>query len=459
MAKGNGTKKKKGITLYALIWAFIGYVDVTFLFELFCGYTTVENIMASDNPERYIRNFHIFNLIYMVFLIVTLVIFGMALLKKVRVGFDLLTDLTKRLADGDVDIEVGETKADEFGALMDEYEILINATREQAVLAEAVAGGNMTVNIVPRTGTDKLGLALEEMVERNNHTLSNIKDSALQVTTSSSEVASASEALAQGSTEQASAIEEITASIADVADKTRQNATEATNAATLVEHAVSNVQRGNEQMNEMMAAMRDINDSSESISRIIKVIDDIAFQTNILALNAAVEAARAGEAGKGFAVVAEEVRNLAAKSAQAASETAELIEDSIRKVEAGSAIAEDTAKALEQITKAVTESGEIISGIADASNYQATAIAQINQAIEQVSQVVQNNSATSEECAAASIELSNQASRMRELISVFRLHSENSAAADFEAKASYAYAEPAGSNEPVISLGEGFGKY
>ena len=135
------------------------------------------------------------------------------------------------------------------------------------------------------------------------------------------------------------------------------------------------------------------------------------------------------------------------------------MQESIRKVEAGSAIAEDTAKALEQITKAVTESGEIISGIADASNYQATAIAQINQAIEQVSQVVQNNSATSEECAAASIELSNQASRMRELISVFRLHSENSASADFEAKASYAYAEPAGSNEPVISLGEGFGKY
>ena len=251
----------------------------------------------------------------------------------------------------------------------------------------------------------------------------------------------------------ADAIEEITASISDVAGKTKENAQEASNAAELVEHALDNVHRGNAQMSEMMNAMRDINDSSESISKIIKVIDDIAFQTNILALNAAVEAARAGEAGKGFAVVAEEVRNLAAKSATAASETAELIEDSIHKVNAGSKIASETANALAEITSAVEESEGIILGISEASNYQATAIAQINQAIDQVSQVVQNNSATSEECAAASIELSNQANRMQELLSTYHLGD-----ISHHELPERSFNEDA-AETPYIHLDDGFGKY
>ena len=207
-------------------------------------------------------------------------------------------------------------------------------------------------------------------------------------------------------------------------------------------------------MEDMMSAMEDINRSSESISKIIKVIDDIAFQTNILALNAAVEAARAGEAGKGFAVVAEEVRNLAAKSAAAASETAELIEDSINKVSAGSKIADDTASALEAITQGVSKSGTLIAEIAESSNYQATAVAQINQAIGQVSQVVQTNSATSEQCAAASEELSNQANRMMDLLSVFRLGATNVRPTSTAKSRDSRY-----SNESIISLGDGFGKY
>ena len=236
----------------------------------------------------------------------------------------------------------------------------------------------------------------------------------------------------------------------------------AENGAELVNKAIVDVKQGNEQMKEMMSAMDDINESSESISKIMKVIYDIAFQTNILAFNAAVEAARAGEAGKGFAVVAEEVRNLAAKSASAAAETAELIEDSKHKVSAGLHIAGDTAAALETITEHVSQSEVLIDNIAESSNYQATAVAQINQAIGQVSQVVQTNSATSEECAAASEELSNQAIRMRELLSVYRLdQQEQQEIRHFDAPAKE---EKKGSleenpNEQIISLGDDFGKY
>ena len=260
-----------------------------------------------------------------------------------------------------------------------------------------------------------------DLLDDHNHVLGNIREASAQVTTGSEQVASASHALAAGSTEQASALEQVSAAIDEIANRTKNNAAEASNANILVVEAKEGVVKGNYQMQEMMIAMDEINKSSVDISKIIKVIDDIAFQTNILALNAAVEAARAGAYGKGFAVVAEEVRNLAAKSAKAASETAELIENSISKVEKGSIIAAETGAALSEIVENIDKIVEIISGVAVASNEQATAITQIDMALGQVSQVVQSNSATSEQCAAASEELSNQAVRLRELIAGFKL--------------------------------------
>ncbi len=381
---------------------------------------------------------------------------ALSLTKAINSSLTKLSDAAKDIAAGRVDIELVKEREDEFGELVDEYNKVIDNMKYQSQIAEEVSNGNLTVSVVPKSPDDLMGNALSKLVRDNLNALTNISEAGTQVTLSSSQVASASQALAQGSTEQASAIQQITASIDEIADKTKQNAEQANSAASLVVRAIDDVKQGNKQMQEMVTAMQDINKASESISKIIKTIDDIAFQTNILALNAAVEAARAGEAGKGFAVVAEEVRSLAAKSAEAASETAELIEDSITKVSAGSKIADDTAKALDAITNVVQESEVIINGIAESSNYQATAVSQIEQAITQVSQVVQNNSATSEECASASEELSNQASRMRELLSIYNLGA-GSIGGGFSS--SMSTSPVSDMNEQVISLGDDFGKY
>ena len=440
----------------------IGYVimDALLFANLYFSYSTVNHVHKYGLTERYYRSYIIFIIASGVFCLLLSTINTTYLGRHMRLSLKAVNDASAELARGNADIEVKKIRNDEFGQVLDEYQMVIDNIHEQARIAEAVANGNLLVNVIPKSEQDILGNALKILVERNLHALSNVNESAYQVMTSASQVATASENLAQGSTEQASAIEQITASISDIAEKTKDNAGQANEASDLISEAISSVRQGNEQMHDMIAAMDDINKSSESIQKIIKVIDDIAFQTNILALNAAVEAARAGEAGKGFAVVAEEVRNLAAKSASAAAETAELIEDSIVKVGAGTKIAADTARALEEITTGVSKSDEIIKGIAEASNYQATAVAQINQAIGQVSQVVQTNSATSEECAAASEELSNQAIRMRELLSVFQL---GETSETYENKAPEYMHETTGfqenPNEQIISLGEGFGKY
>jgi methyl-accepting chemotaxis protein len=420
---------------------------------LYFGYTTAATVIKVDDPEHYLQSYATFTAIIFIVALIVIIAISVGISRDIRISLSALKGAAQQLAAGKVDVKIDVTGKNEFAELAAEYQKVADNIRYQSSIAEEVASGNLTVEVVPRSEEDVLGHSLKKLVQQNFHALTIINEEANQVMTSASQVASASEALAQGSTEQASAIEEITASISDIAGKTKQNAAEANDASELVAQAIQEVVRGNDQMKDMMVAMKEINAASESISKIIKVIDDIAFQTNILALNAAVEAARAGEAGKGFAVVAEEVRNLAAKSSAAASETAELIEDSMHKVESGSQIAEETAKALESMTDVVTRSETMIHNITDASNYQATAIAQVDQAIEQVSQVVQNNSATSEECAAASVELSGQAGRMKERISVYRLGNNYSTGTTPMATQGYSR------NEQSISLGEGFGKY
>ena len=455
-------KKKKTVKLYTkLLIAFLA-IDICMIVTVIFSRNSMHDILGVPNPEHYLRSFDIYTVVMFVVLMSITTFLCITIPKALRKGSEEVTEATKKIAAGEVDVTLEKYKNDEFGAIIDEYQTVIDNTRYLAEIADKVADGNLMVNVMPRSNADVLGNALKTLVDRNHHALSNINDAAYQVMTSASQVASASESLAQGSTEQASAIEQITASISEIAQKTKQNAGQATEASELMSNALEDVKQGNVQMQDLMAAMEEINKASESISKIIKVIDDIAFQTNILALNAAVEAARAGEAGKGFAVVAEEVRNLAAKSAAAAAETAELIEDSMHKVEAGSKIADDTAQALDAITRDVSQSEGMIREIADSSNYQATAVAQINQAIGQVSQVVQTNSATSEQCAAAAEELSNQAIRMRELLSVYHLGNGTDSYEGIPQNGSVHKSpveEVDRTAEPIISLGEDFGKY
>lgn len=349
------------------------------------------------------------------------IILGSLIARSISKPIRFLVDAADKLAVGDVNVKIDVNRKDELGQLSASFAKMTDNIRNQAYTAEKIADGDLTVDVEVRSENDLLGKKLYEMVHNNNELLSNIATTSEQVAVGARQVSDASIALSQGATEQASAVEELTASLEQIASQTELNAHNANQANELAENAKINAVQGNEQMQEMLLAMEDINESSANISKVIKVIDDIAFQTNILALNAAVEAARAGQHGKGFAVVAEEVRNLAARSANAAKETTDMIEGSIKKAEGGTKIAKDTAEALSKIVNGVEKVANLVNDIAIASNEQATGITQINQGIMQVSQVVQTNSATSEESASASEELSNQAAVLKETVSKYKL--------------------------------------
>ncbi|MCD6527924.1 MAG: MCP four helix bundle domain-containing protein [Desulfuromonas sp.] len=386
-------------------------------------YKMIEEVsqQAQESESKMINLILIIGLLAAVFGVVV----GLFLTGNITKGLNFVVSTLNAIAGkGDVSVSIDQTylnRSDEIGELSKVAELVLNDYRTITQMAKTLASGDWTTSIKSKSAQDEMNQNLAMMIEEVNKTLVVVAASGDQIASGAGQISDSSQSLSQGATESAASLEEITSSMNEMGSQTTQNAENAGQANRLADEAQSAAQKGNDQMQEMVAAMAEINEAGQNISKIIKVIDEIAFQTNLLALNAAVEAARAGQHGKGFAVVAEEVRNLAARSAKAASETAELIEGSVAKTERGSSIADQTSKALHEIVNGIGKVNDLVAEIATASNEQAQGISQVNQGLGQIDQVTQQNTANAEESAAAAEELNSQAVQLQEMLQRFTL--------------------------------------
>lgn len=382
---------------------------------------------------------------------------AIALTVDLTKGTGMVAGIMDRIAnEGDLSMTVSQeykSRSDEVGALARATDAVLNDFKNIEKMAQDLAQGNWTIALRVKGEKDTMNTNLNSMLDQVNNALAEVNVAVEQVATGASQVASASESLSQGSTESAASIEEITASMNEMGGRTNQNAQNAGDASKLAQQSNSAAASGQDMMKRMIQSMEQITKNAEETQKVIKVIDDISFQTNLLALNAAVEAARAGVHGKGFAVVAEEVRNLAARSAKAAAETTQMIENNNKQIREGAEIANQTAETLNEIVTHSNETAKLIGEIATASIEQAEGLSQVTQGMQQIDAVTQTTTANAEETASVSNEMSGQASTLQGLIGRFRLRgsSGRSGGVSFSSTASSYKASAPAAKKPVVT--------
>ncbi len=380
----------------------------------------IDDLAAKINKVFYtIAGIVIFTILFSVFV-------AYLLARSIARPMGQAVTMLKEVEKGHLSERMNLHRNDEVGQMTQALDRFADDMQKEVIGSlQKLADGNLDMNLVSRDNQDEIRGAFIKLENDLNDVMASIQNAGQQISANSTSVSDFSQSLSQSATESAASLEEISASLSELSGQTKLNADNANQVNILSSEAKQATEEGKARMGQMISAMSEISEAGQSINKIIKVIDEIAFQTNLLALNAAVEAARAGQHGKGFAVVAEEVRNLAARSAKAASETAELIEGSVAKTNNGSQIANQTAESLENIFGGVSKVSDLAEEIAAASNEQASGIGQINEGVGQIDQAIQQNTATAEESAAAAEELSSQAAELLNMLKRFRLKGQN----------------------------------